>query len=73
MMADLDWHSTPLDDGTVIDASYRNTQNVRRYFKRKIGDHFTMNRTFMAWMRANQGETLGAACAAWLEIKEAQT
>ncbi|MEO0749998.1 MAG: DUF6434 domain-containing protein [Pseudomonadota bacterium] len=70
-MSGLDWHSAPLDDATVIDEGYRNTQNVRRYFKSRLGDDFSMNRPFMAWMKDNPGQTLGTACDVWRTMKSA--
>lgn len=64
--APLDWHSASLVPSTRIDASYRNTQNVRRFFKREIGDHFKFDRSFMVWMKAHQGATLADAISEWL-------
>lgn len=65
----FDWHSAKLSDDTVIDAGYRNTQNVRRYFKSRLGNDFRMTRPFMAWMKNNAGETLETACAQWHAMK----
>ncbi|MEM6372300.1 MAG: DUF6434 domain-containing protein [Pseudomonadota bacterium] len=67
----FDWHAAPLSDDTVITDSYRNTQNVRRYFKSRLGDGFTFNIAFMDWMKANCGQTLADACAAYTRIKTA--
>jgi len=64
-----DWHSDPITGETLIDADYRNTQNVRRFFKAEIGDHFSFDRPFMAWMKANAGATMGDAVAEWLRRK----
>ncbi|WP_299293719.1 DUF6434 domain-containing protein [uncultured Tateyamaria sp.] len=61
----FDWHSAPLDDATVITDNYRNTQNVRRYFKSTLGDGFKFNIAFMDWMKANAGATLRDACTAY--------
>jgi hypothetical protein len=61
-----DWHSDPISSETVIDAAYRNTQNVRRFFKAEIGDHFKFDRPFMAWMKSHQGSTMGDAVTEWL-------
>ena len=58
----FDWHKAPLDDSTEITDSYKNSQNVRRYFKSKLGDRFTFNTAFMEWMRTNTGKTLQDAC-----------
>jgi len=60
-----DWHADPIADATVIDANYRNTQNVRRFFKSAIGDHFKFDRPFMAWMKAHAGSTMTEAVAEW--------
>ena len=64
-----DWHSMPLARTTLIDAGYRNTQNVRRFFKAEIGPRFSFNIEFMAWMKANPGKTLGDAVDEWLRIE----
>lgn len=61
----FDWHSEQLSRATIITDSYRNTQNVRRFFKAELGDAFRFNIAFMEWMKANTGKTLGEACAAW--------
>ncbi|MCY0094062.1 DUF6434 domain-containing protein [Hoeflea ulvae] len=60
-----DWHSDPITNETLIDADYRNTQNVRRFFKAAIGDHFKFDRPFMAWMKSHQGATMQDAVAEW--------
>jgi hypothetical protein len=65
-MGGIDWHSAPLTSKTVIDSSYRNTQNVRRYFKATCGPDFKFDRDFMAWMKAATDKTLGEAAAEWL-------
>ncbi|OCW55668.1 hypothetical protein AWJ14_05950 [Hoeflea olei] len=66
-----DWHCDPITDDTVIDARYRNTQTVRRYFKSRIGDHFTFDRPFMAWMKSHAGSTMRDAVAEWRKRKGA--
>ncbi len=70
-MAYLDWHCDPINRATVIDAKYRNTQNVRRFFKKACGEHFKFDRSFMAWMKAGTGKTMGDAVDEWL-LREAQ-
>jgi len=60
-----DWHSDPIANTTLIDENYRNTQNVRRFFKAAIGDHFKFDRSFMAWMKAHAGSTMAEAVAEW--------
>jgi len=65
----FDWHSAALTPDTVITDSYRNSQNVRRFFKSQLGDSFKFNIPFMAWMKENIGATLADACQAYEEMK----
>lgn len=65
----FDWHSETLTDETVITDSYKNSQNVRRYFKSRVGDSFKFNIAMMDWMRDNIGRTLADACDAYHAIK----
>jgi len=58
-----DWHSDPIDDDTVIESRYRDTQNVHRFFKAQIGNHFRFDRPFMAWMKTHAGSTMCEAVA----------
>jgi hypothetical protein len=60
-----DWHRCVLELTTVLDGSYRNTQNVRRFFKAQLGDDFHFSRSFMHWLKTNQGKTLDDAVTAW--------
>lgn len=57
----FDWHSEPLSPETVITDSYKNSQNVRRFFRAQVGEHFKFDRAFMAWMKSNVGKTLADA------------
>lgn len=50
----FDWHAEPLSPSTIITDSYKNTQNVRRFFKEILGEDFKFNIAFMEWMTANQ-------------------
>lgn len=65
----FDWHSAPLTRETVITDSYKNTQNVRRFFKSELGESFKFNIAFMEWMRTSTGKTLAEACDAYRAIK----
>lgn len=65
----FDWHSAPLTPETVITDSYRNTQNVRRFFKAHAGESFKFNIAFMAWMKDNCGKTLADAVAEYHRLK----
>ena len=64
-MEKFDWHCNKISDTTHIDESYKSTQNVRRYFKSRCGDHFKFDRSFMAWMKENSGKTMGDAVTEW--------
>ena len=63
----FDWHKEPLCDQTLITDSYKNTQNVRRFFKSRLGESFKFNIAFMEWMRANVGKPLSDAVEAYQE------
>lgn len=65
----FDWHKEDLTDATVLTDSYKNSQNVRRYFKSRLGDGFKFNIEFMAWLKANTGKTLADACDEYRAMK----
>lgn len=65
-MEKFDWHSGEITSSTRIDNSYRNTQNVRRFFKSECGVDFKFDRSFMLWIRGNIGKTMGDAVSEWL-------
>ncbi len=65
-MKAFDWHSDPITRATPITKTYRNTQNVRRFFKAQCGDHFKFDRPFMAWLKGGKNKTMGAAVDEWL-------
>jgi Domain of unknown function (DUF6434) len=54
----IDWHSVSLSLDTKIDAAYKNTQNVRRFFRQHLGDDFHFDRAFMHYIKLNRGITL---------------
>ena len=66
-----DWHRDPITTDTVIDAGYRNTQNVRRFFKAgHWRSFFTFDRLFMAWYEIPcGGRRMGEAVNEWLRRK----
>ena len=68
--SNFDWKTEVLDRNTVISDSYRNTQNVRRFFIDHLGTGFKFSITFMEWMKAHIGYTLGYAIDHWPEIKD---
>jgi hypothetical protein len=64
-MTPFDWHSSAITRDTLITPAYRNTQNVRRFFKSESGDGFRFDRDFMAWLKAANGKTMADAVAEW--------
>lgn len=68
----FDWHAAALTPETIITDSYKNSQNVRRFFKAHVGPHFKFNIASMAWMKANVGRTLADAVKA-IKALEAQS
>jgi uncharacterized protein DUF6434 len=62
----FDWHSDIISRATPITSDYRNTQNVRRFFKSECGDEFAFDRPFMAWLKRAGGKTMGDAADEWL-------
>ena len=71
-MTAFDWHAGPITPQTLIDANYRNTQSVRRFFKRMCGEHFKFDRAFMAWMKTAVGKTMGDAVKEW-QVRQQST
>lgn len=65
-MEKVDWHKNQIDDDTIITDSYKTTQNVRRYFKAKLGEQFKFDRDFMSWMKEATGQTMGDALQEWI-------
>jgi hypothetical protein len=61
----FDWNGSTLTPGTIITDNYKNTEQVRNFFKKHIGDHFRFNTEFMAWMKDNVGLTLQDAVKEW--------
>jgi hypothetical protein len=68
MTSKMDWHTADLSLETVITDSYKNGQNVRRFFIIHCGPSFSFNIEFMAWMKANVGKTLKDAVEEWVKI-----
>lgn len=66
----FDWHSAELTRSTIITDNYRNSQNVRRFFKTEADPNFKFNIAFMEWIETNVGKTLGDACTAYLALRK---
>ncbi len=65
-MGSFDWHGGKITRATPITSSYRNTQNVRRFFKAECGDGFKFDRAFMAWLIDGRAKTMGDAAHEWV-------
>jgi len=65
----FDWANEPLTPQTIITDNYKNSENVRAFFKKQIGEHFKFNTEFMNWMKANAGKNLSDAAEAWNQIR----
>ena len=67
-METFDWHKDEILNTTVITPSYKNTQNVRRYFKSQCSENFKFNRGFMQWMKKDAiGLSMADATQEWLK------
>ena len=64
-MSTFDWHSDPISRDTPVTATYRNTQNVRRFLKSQCGDHFKFDRPFMQWIKDGSPKTMGDVADEW--------
>ncbi|CAL4867671.1 hypothetical protein MMA231_01937 [Asticcacaulis sp. MM231] len=64
-MSAFDWHSEALTRETPLNASYKMTQNVRRFMIGECGDEFAFDRAFMAWMKSGVPQTLGDLVDEW--------
>lgn len=65
----FDWKSEKLSLNTTITDNYKNTENVRSFFEKQIGESFKFNVRFMNWMKSNEGRTLQDAIAQYEKIK----
>jgi hypothetical protein len=52
--------------GTPVTASYRNTQNVRRFLLSQCGARFRFDRPFMQWIKNGTEKTMGDVADEWL-------
>ena len=57
--APFDWHGGRITRGTPVTASYRTTQNVRRFLATELGREIRIDREFMAWIRSGVPATMG--------------
>jgi len=68
-MNTFDWHSDSITASTQVTNTYRNTQNVRRFFKESCGPDFKFDRVFMAWITNGKPKTMGEAALEWQRRK----
>ena len=66
----FDWNNERLSKLTVITNNYKNTENVRLFFKTELGSNFSFDVKFMNWMKKNEGKTLNEAIEQWKRFKE---
>jgi Domain of unknown function (DUF6434)/SAP domain-containing new25 len=67
----FDWHAAPLNPNTIITDNYKNSQNVRRFFKVHCGEKFHFSIPFMHWMKTNAGKKLKDAVIEWKRLQKA--
>jgi hypothetical protein len=64
----FDWNTEKLTASTIITDNYKNTENVRSFFKQQLGAKFRFNVKFMNWMKSARGKSLGDAVTMWKKI-----
>ncbi|MEX5574303.1 DUF6434 domain-containing protein [Pseudomonas lijiangensis] len=62
----FNWHSDPITQSTPVTATYKNTQNVRRFMTEHCGPDFRFDRPFMAWIGDGTAKTMGDLVDEWL-------
>lgn len=68
-LSTFDWNNEQLTLDTIITDNYKNTENVRTFFTKEIGNHFKFNVKFMEWMKSHSGQTLGDSIEIWNRIR----
>lgn len=64
-MSIFDWHGGAISRATVVDANYKNTQNVRRFLTEQCGPDFKFDRDLMAWISSGAAKTIGDIADEW--------
>lgn len=70
-MKGFDWHADAIDRNTAVTATYRNTQNVRRFLTAQCGKDFVFDRPFMAWVKSGAAKTMGDVADEWTRRRAA--
>lgn len=65
-MSEFNWHSDTITRLTPVTASYRNSQNVRRFLKSQCGPGFKFDRPFMQWIKDGADKTMGDVADEWI-------
>ncbi|WP_108880779.1 DUF6434 domain-containing protein [Anderseniella sp. Alg231-50] len=65
-MNEFNWHTDTITRSTPVTASYRNTQNVRRFLKIQCGPDFRFDRPFMLWIKDGTHKTMGDVADEWV-------
>ena len=65
-MSEFDWHADRISRSTPVTATYRNTQNVRRFLRSECGAQFKLDRPFMQWIKNGTEKTMGEVADEWL-------
>ena len=66
----FDWHKDKIAANTPVTASYRNTQNVRRFLTAVCGADFKFDRDFMAWIKDGNAKTMGDVAEEWIRRRQ---
>jgi hypothetical protein len=64
-MENFNWHSDTITVSTMVTATYKNTQNVRRFLKSECGEAFVFDRDFMRWIKDGAEKTMGDVADEW--------
>jgi len=51
---------------TLVSASYRSTQNIRRFLLAQCGARFRFDRAFMQWIKDGSKKTMGDVADEWV-------
>lgn len=65
-MSEFNWHTDTITRSTPVTASYRNSQNVRRFLKSQCGAGFKFDRPFMQWIKDGTDKTMGDVADEWI-------
>lgn len=64
-ISNFNWRKATLKPETIITDNIIFGQNLRRFMKTHLGEQFSFNTDFMAWMKANTDKTLKHAVETW--------